>query len=133
MGDFYCNRAQPSGFSNQCKSCSRKTIKEYRGKSLDKFRALKKNQNFRAHLKHNFGITPEAYMALLLQQNGKCAVCKQPPRKTKLAVDHDHHTNKIRGLLHFECNVALGLLKDDPQLIRNALEYVGEYHADYPY
>jgi len=45
-------------------------------------------------------------------------------RNKVLCVDHDHNTGKIRGLLCNTCNRALGLLKDNKQLLINALKYL---------
>jgi hypothetical protein len=39
-------------------------------------------------------------------------------------VDHHHVTGKIRGVLCFTCNVALGQLKDDVTLFRKAIDYL---------
>jgi len=42
-------------------------------------------------------------------------------RGTSAVLDHDHETNKVRGKLHSNCNIALGLVKDDPmKLVRLA-------------
>ena len=58
------------------------------------------------HLLKKFGITEEQYDDLLRKQNGCCAVCGVPADvfKRRLAVDHDHHSGFIRGLLCFTCN-----------------------------
>lgn len=60
-----------------------------------------------------FGITEEEYEALLKRQNGVCAICKGPPdtRWKRLAVDHDHVTREVRGLLCMVCNTMLGRLE----------------------
>lgn len=44
------------------------------------------------------------YDKMLAAQGGKCAICKRPPKSRRLAVDHDHKTGKVRGLLCFRCN-----------------------------
>jgi hypothetical protein len=46
-----------------------------------------------------YGITPEQYDALLKLQDGRCAICKRKPQTLRLAVDHDHKTGEVRGLL----------------------------------
>ena len=78
-----------------------------------------------------FGLTKESYNTLLKEQNNKCAVCRASighisKNKTncRLAVDHDHKTGKIRGLLCGSCNRALGLLKDSINNLQNAISYL---------
>lgn len=51
-----------------------------------------------------YGITPEEYDAMLARQNGRCKLCLRKPGKKHLAVDHDHKTGRIRGLLDLQCN-----------------------------
>lgn len=43
----------------------------------------------------------------------------------KLAIDHDHKTGKIRGVLCFPCNKALGFMEDDIERLKNAIKYLG--------
>lgn len=54
-----------------------------------------------------YGITPEDYDRMDAEQDGKCAACARPPLKYRLAVDHNHDTGKVRGLLCVPCNRAL--------------------------
>lgn len=77
-------------------------------------------------LKLTYGISLEEYNQLFTDQEGCCAICRIPQSELRqnLHVDHNHDTNEIRGLLCQNCNFALGLLKDDPALVRAALEYV---------
>jgi hypothetical protein len=83
------------------------------------------------HLQRKFKITGEQYAALLKAQGGVCASCggvethRSKNGKLKdLAVDHDHETNEIRGLLCFNCNQAIGRFQDDPVLMRAAAAYI---------
>lgn len=68
----------------------------------------------KAHLRRNFGITLEQYTEMLVKQGGVCAVCGglNPTPTRRLAVDHDHKTGKIRGLLCGPCNLHLGKFED---------------------
>jgi hypothetical protein len=78
------------------------------------------------NLKTKYGLTRDAYNDLLKGQDNKCAICgthkKELPRS--LSVDHNHKTEKIRGLLCTRCNQGLGLFLDDPELLRKAAEYL---------
>ena len=84
-------------------------------------------------LKSRYGITRAEYNRILRTQGGVCAICSTPPRgldkrgnrERALAVDHDHLTKKIRGLLCVLCNSGLGRFGDNPLLLRRALEYLG--------
>lgn len=55
-------------------------------------------------LKRRYGVTPEQYAKMFELQGGTCAICRRPPRRRRLSVDHDHTTKRVRGLLCFTCN-----------------------------
>ena len=75
------------------------------------------------------------YYVMLEKQNNLCAICKMEETKKsrtegkicQLAIDHNHTTGKIRGLLCHHCNAAIGHLKEDIQLFHNAIEYLKEH------
>ncbi len=81
----------------------------------------------RSRLKTVFGLTPAGYEAQLASQGGVCELCKRPPTKKRLAVDHDHDTGKRRGLLCGSCNTALGCFQDSPESLRAAANYLERY------
>ena len=91
-----------------------------------------KNNRHRYALAKNYGLTIERYEELLNAQGGVCAICgKDEPNehgrtgtRFKLSVDHCHDTNRVRGLLCQKCNRALGLLGDDVDLLRKAIDYL---------
>lgn len=64
------------------------------------------------------------------EQGGVCAICGEKETRTRrgnlvrLSVDHDHTTGSIRGLLCTRCNTAVGLMQDEPELLRKAIEYL---------
>lgn len=70
------------------------------------------------------------YDALLASQGGTCAICGGANANgQRLAVDHNHATGKVRGLLCHNCNSGIGHLMDRPDWLRKAAEYV-ESRAD---
>lgn len=79
-------------------------------------------------LKYKFGITEQQYDEMLEKQGNACAICKSTEsgdRRTKrLAVDHCHTNGHIRGLLCAACNKGLGLMRDSPELLREAIKYL---------
>ena len=77
-------------------------------------------------LKRNFGLTLEDYDKMLVVQNSRCAICNvhQSKLDLRLAVDHDHETGKIRGLVCRDCNFFLGHLEKNYGLLLQALEYL---------
>lgn len=85
-------------------------------------------------LKKRFGISLEEFELMKQNQNNLCKICGLPEqavdKRTKkvreLAVDHCHTSNKIRGLLCSNCNTALGLLKDDPEILFRAIIYLSD-------
>ena len=83
------------------------------------------------HRKKTYGLTTAQFDALMLTQCGKCAICTitldSENRITMPCIDHNHLTGQVRGLLCFQCNLAIGFLADDPALLVAANDYLGEY------
>jgi len=79
----------------------------------------------KSNLKRKFGLTVEQYDELLRQQNGVCKICfKINPDESRLAVDHNHITGEIRGLLCINCNKGIGHFMDNIALLEEAKRYV---------
>ncbi len=96
---------------------------KYKEKYPDRVRASARNQM----LKRKYGITLEAYDAMLKEQGGVCAICKQENKhKYPFPVDHCHTTGKIRGILCHNCNLILGNAKDNSDILRAAIGYLDE-------
>lgn len=75
--------------------------------------------------KSKYNLLPEEFESRLKEQNYKCKICFDNFVSSKLThVDHDHKTSVIRGILCLKCNLLLGYAKDDPQILRNAAEYL---------
>lgn len=83
-------------------------------------------------LRKKYGITLEQYTAMYVLQDGRCSIClsELPPLSTKgkdrnlIHLDHNHKTNKVRGLLCPQCNYLLGNCKDDISILEKAIKYL---------
>jgi Recombination endonuclease VII len=73
------------------------------------------------HLEHTYGITLEEYTAKIQEQGNVCAICKT---KYPTDVDHNHITGKTRGILCGDCNVALGIFKENTTYLQEAIRYL---------
>ena len=69
-----------------------------------------------------YGVTPEQYDQMLLEQGGFCVICDLPMGRPDL--DHDHATGKVRKLLCASCNKAIGMMQEDPDRLRAAAQYL---------
>lgn len=76
----------------------------------------------RANKLKGYGLTVEQFGLMLDAQRGQCLICLE--QMAAPVVDHDHATGAVRGLLCRTCNSALGLLKDSPQVLTRAAEYL---------
>jgi hypothetical protein len=78
------------------------------------------------YLKTTYGLVPEQYDALYSRHDGKCYICMEK-KEYYLHVDHNHETGKVRGLLCNPCNRAIGLLKEDINILKSAIEYLKHF------
>lgn len=129
----------PEQFNKQKRECRLRHLEKYR----EHDRAYKKNfrlthleierkrgrESYQRHkLKRiiyqktkAYGITPSEYLEMLNERQGKCDICG---KVAHLTIDHCHKTNTIRGMLCPTCNMGLGLFKDNPLLLNQAIEYL---------
>lgn len=78
-------------------------------------------------LQRVYGITLEIYDEMLAAQGGVCLICHRAPRNKKLAVDHDHKTKKVRGLLCSRCNWGLGKFNENSAFLQRAADYLRQH------
>ena len=81
--------------------------------------------NHAARLEKVYGIDADEYARILKAQGGRCAICRNQPRTIRFAVDHDHKTGEVRGILCKRCNHdLLGGGHDDVEVLWNAIAYL---------
>lgn len=101
----------------------RKRVRDYAAANPRRARAW--------HLRAKFGIGLTEYEAMLEAQGGRCAVCRSTEsgdrRFSTFAVDHDHSTGRVRGLLCALCNRTLGQAGDNPERLMAMAAYLLQY------
>lgn len=128
-----CSR-EKSGYQQWCKTCRKSHNHEERKQYFRDFYHANPEKYLNHTYKKNYGITLEEYNEMLAQQKGVCAICSNTCNSfRRLAVDHDHATGKIRGLLCGNCNKGLGVYHDNIQLLQNAIKYLENHNAKYNY
>lgn len=96
-------------------------------RAMGKSWALRNPERIRlSHVQRTYGISELEYATLWMVQCGKCAICTEPMETGNIHVDHDHETNRVRGLLCSNCNRAIGLFGDDLTVVLAAGDYLGE-------
>ncbi|MDQ6727114.1 MAG: endonuclease VII domain-containing protein [Actinomycetota bacterium] len=149
LDDFYRSTGMRDGHRHDCKACNldekhrryladpeptKARVKRWQQENPERLNAYRRSRRLEpevkrreraGHLMRKYGVTLEAYDAMLEGQGGGCAVCSRTPREnSSLHVDHDHATGQIRGLLCFSCNNALADFQENRDLLRNAIGYL---------
>lgn len=87
-----------------------------------------KNRGRAYAIKSKYNISWQEYLELYEQQQGCCAICGRHESELKLKrnldIDHNHKTNKVRGLLCNKCNMGLGCFQDNTEVVLNAAAYL---------
>jgi hypothetical protein len=123
--DFHRSARAADGLRSRCKECEGED-QRIRVANNPAARAA----SSRAYaLKSRYDISVSEYDRLLALQGGKCAICGRPPGRVRLAVDHDHKSGAVRGLLcgrapKRNCNQGLGYFSDSPERLRAAADYL---------
>ena len=95
-------------------------FEEVRRDKLEGLRARRRPEDYARWKKYHLSVTE--YSRIFAQQNGVCAICREPDHE--LCVDHDHKTGRVRALLCGGCNSAIGFLRESPLLARVAATYL---------
>ena len=119
IDEFYIRNKNKPYRHSKCKVCVRARVKSQR----DPIRAMDKWYRWK------YGITLQEYNEMSTLQNHQCSICGKKmdvdgTQDKRLHVDHCHDTGKVRGLICKCCNVGLGEMKHDPQILLSAVEYL---------
>lgn len=116
--DFY--RSNVRYYQRECIACTKERRQRWWKSELGR------RSSANTKLKARFGVTIEEYEAMVLAVGGHCQICGVDVSYNghRLALDHNHQTGHLRGILCKACNAGIGRLKDDPALLRRAADYI---------
>jgi len=121
LSDFH-KASHKGSLGSRCKACCARRFAEWRANHPKDFAYLA----WRSTLKRRYEITEEQFEQMHKDQQGVCAICNEPNnlKRRRLAVDHDHLTGDVRGLLCSSCNRGIGYFRDSPDLLLRAHSYL---------
>lgn len=89
-----------------------------------------KRKSYSSRIKRQFGISFDEFGDILISQCGTCGLCQiQFEKEDIITVDHCHETGIVRGIVHRQCNSALGMFKDSYELLLKAVKYLEKFNA----
>lgn len=119
LTNYHRRKMVKSGYDSWCKGCKKIYRHVYFLQNRDK---EVRRSRIKAWKNIGVDITYTVFEDLAQQQNQCCAICNRIT--SKLNVDHNHTTGKIRKLLCGSCNRGLGLLQEDVSILQNAIDYL---------
>jgi hypothetical protein len=146
LTDFYKATGARDGYRSDCKACNlarrasvyrenprpaierairwqRENPERHRERQREYAESGKKKvADRKSHLKRKYGLTVEQFNEMLASQGFGCAICGKPDPDN---VDHDHVTGRVRGILCWNCNIAIGQLQDDEDRVLALAAYLG--------
>ena len=107
----------------------REQARKYRERHPEKAREYQEKykrdgRTAEARLMSRYGLGLEEFNSMLGRQGGTCAVCGLPFGEKRMYVDHCHVSDRVRGIVHMECNTLMGLAHDNPTLLEQAAAYL---------
>lgn len=135
-----CGSAERRTLNGNCLNCEKHSARDWRkttpGKEATQrnhreryhlYKGHYSHKSFEYHLKHKYGLSLDEYNSMMLAQDGKCAICKE--KFSKLVVDHNHETGRNRELLCNPCNLSLGFLKENIEIVLHLKDYIVRHNA----
>lgn len=125
LSDYRKDKQKKDGLHSHCKPCCKANAKRW----WKTQRELPIEDRRVKYLKYEYGLSIEEFHQMWLNQDGVCAICVTPLslEQNGYAVDHNHVTNEVRGLLCKTCNQGIGLLKDNPAILEAGANYLRKY------
>jgi hypothetical protein len=125
---------QQKYYRNNMAKCKERAA-VYHAANIEKIRVQQKEWNKKHRnkkhvyeLSYKHKVPHHVVLEKIRSANGKCEICGGiSPNRKRLALDHDHETNQIRGMLCAHCNNGLGMFKDNRKILKKAIKYLEKY------
>lgn len=128
LGEFGKHKSRKDGLQVYCRPCTRAYSASYYSNNREKLQRIERRRKY--------GLSQDDFDEMLARQGNACELCETlKPSDYKWHVDHDHSCcpgkktcgKCVRAILCNNCNSALGKFKDNPELLRQAAEYIESY------
>lgn len=108
------------------REANREKVRERQNKWTRENRDKVNGYRREAHNRNKYGMSIAEREAMLIMQDGKCAICEatEPGNRGGWVVDHCHESGNVRGMLCHHCNLALGNVKDNTAILRKMISYL---------
>jgi DNA-directed RNA polymerase subunit RPC12/RpoP len=117
--EYWNDASRPDGITAYCKPCKNEVTIKHVNKNFQYYK-----NSWRAYdLKKKYNLSVDQFEEMMKAQNYKCHICKKSLKKYS-AVDHNHKTRKVRGILCRKCNLGLGSAKDNVKILKNMIKYL---------
>jgi len=111
LSEFYKDNSRKDKHQTKCKPCH-------------------ENVKFKSKV-GAYGISVTKFYEILDEQNHKCCICEEDLiTKKHRHIDHDHKTGKVRGILCHHCNTAIGLFKENVNIMKQAIDYISHHENE---
>lgn len=81
------------------------------------------------HRIRTYGLTPQVFDKMMTAQDGKCPICEtllDAEVRDLCHIDHCHNTGVVRGILCKRCNLGIGFMNDDVEILKRAINYLND-------
>ena len=110
---------------SRCNSCLSREHKLWIDNNPDKVREYRAKDPYTLKKRcARHGLTEEEFWSMYEEQDGTCPICDRHIEAEDSAIDHNHTTGEVRGILCKKCNRGLGLLGDNPEILNRAETYL---------